>query len=339
MSMKIKTYKETILGCIVKNCMRQIYCLIVLTVMISLAPSYAVLAGERDMDLQKTADEVVLTAGVGSSAGELGYSDTMMGGGSGPEAFTVTRDGKIYICDNVNQRVNVYEDGKFIYEIETPYISYVRSMVVSQGLVYLMDYDGGIIYKIDADGKTKKKITLPKGMKKNQMKNLYVRYDGSVWLMSYHEKGVSYSYFVNDLENGKTDRMKGYTKDGASFYSIAGDSLNVSYSGVRRQGNCYVCNFTKIIPLVTDARLASMNILNVDKNGAVYVDIYEMEDSSIVTGAYTVKQYINGKCKKITSVDLKSYYFMPNRVICVSEEGDLYQMICRKDNITIIKKV
>lgn len=89
----------------------------------------------------------------------------------------------------------------------------------------------------------------------------------------------------------------------------------------------------------SDARLASMNILNVDKNGAVYVDIYEMEDSSIVTGAYTVKQYINGKCKKITSVDLKSYYFMPNRVICVSEEGDLYQMICRKDNITIIKKV
>lgn len=82
-----------------------------------------------------------------------------------------------------------------------------------------------------------------------------------------------------------------------------------------------------------------MSILNVDKNGAVYVDIYETEDSSIVTGAYTVKQYMNGKCKKITSIDLKSYYFMPNRVISVSQEGDLYQMICCKDNITIIKKV
>lgn len=131
-------------------------------------------------------------------------------------------------------------------------------------------------------------------------------------------------------------RLRTSDKDAKSGIRISPD---VSYSGVRRRGNCYVCSFTKIIPLVTDARLASMNILIVDKNGAVYVDIYETEDSSIVTGAYTVKQYMNGKCKKITSIDLKSYYFMPNRVISVSQEGDLYQMICCKDNITIIKKV
>lgn len=285
-------------------------------------------------EVSSQADEVVLTVGVGSGEGELGYSDTMKGGGSGPEAFTVTGDEMIYICDNMNKRVNVFENGAFAYEIETPYISYVRSMVVSQELIYLMDYDAGMIYELEAEGDVRREISLPEGMDKLSMEKLYVRGDGTVWLYNYHAG----SYCVDDLADGKTDGIEGFTKDGNSVYRISEGCLIESSAEDTDNGNDYVSGTTENILLVEDASLASMGILNVDKNGSVYVNIYEMEDTSTVTGAYTVRKYANGNCEGTASIDLDSYYFMPNKVISVSEEGDLYQMICGENQIQIIKK-
>ena len=51
-------------------------------------------------------DEVILTVNVGSKEGEIGYSDSLAGGGEGPEAFTVIDD-IVYIVDNVNKRLTI----------------------------------------------------------------------------------------------------------------------------------------------------------------------------------------------------------------------------------------
>lgn len=338
-----------------KGYVNKICCMLAATVLVSTVPQHIVRAGERKTDVRSQMDEVVLTAGVGSDEGEVGYDEYTGkfdgGGGSGPETFAVTEDGTIYVVDNENQRVNVYRDGKFLYDVAIPYQnspsdSYVRSIIVSQGLIYLMDYDEGMIYKLDAKGNVRKEISLPKGMKKLSMRKLYVRDDGSVWLYYYDEskkqgngkKGVNCSYSINDLAKGKTDGIEGYTKDGDSFCSISGGSLNLSPAGAYRKGDYYVSGFTTSIPLVKNASHASMSILNVDKNGSVYVDVFEMEDSSVVTGEYTVRKYANGRCEGMAFIDLDSYYYMPYKVVSVSEEGDLYQMICYEDQIQIIKK-
>ncbi|MGF7050812.1 hypothetical protein J2T13_005362 [Paenibacillus sp. DS2015] len=55
-------------------------------------------------------DSVVLKVNVGSNAGEIGYSESMEGGGEGPEAFTIGPDKTIFIVDNVNKRVNIYKE-------------------------------------------------------------------------------------------------------------------------------------------------------------------------------------------------------------------------------------
>ena len=128
-------------------------------------------------------DQVVLSVGIGTDKGQLNYSDSMVGGGDGPETFTVTIDKTIYIVDNVNKRVNVYKDGSFEYDIDVPYITYVRSIVVSKNMIYLMDYDTGTIYVINSAGKILKKVFIDQGMNYYLMRKLYVQDDGSVWLV------------------------------------------------------------------------------------------------------------------------------------------------------------
>lgn len=214
-------------------------------------------------------DNIVLTVGIGSGNGELKYSDTMQGAGEGPEAFTVTDDETIYIVDNINKRVNVYKGGKFLYDIATPYTIYVRSIVVSQELIYLMDYDAGKIYALDAKGDVAKEVTIPENMESYLMRKLYVRDDDSVWL--YYENKTS----------GNSNR-----------------GVDHSY----------------------------------------LVDVFEMVDTSVIAGEYTVRKYSNGKCEGIAPVDLGGYYFMPNNVLEVSEAGDLYQIKCYANKVQIIKK-
>lgn len=100
---------------------------------------------DNSLDSLSSRDTVVLTVNVGSGSGELGYR-IQEGGNEGPEAFTVNSDHSILIADNVNKRINVYENGAFAYDIAIPYSHYIRSMVVSHERVYLMDNDKGSIF-------------------------------------------------------------------------------------------------------------------------------------------------------------------------------------------------
>jgi hypothetical protein len=289
-------------------------------------------------------DNIVLTVGIGSGNGELKYSDTMQGAGEGPEAFTVTDDETIYIVDNVNKRVNVYKGGKFLYDIATPYMIYVRSIVVSQELIYLMDYDAGKIYALDAKGDVAKEVTIPENMESYLMRKLYVRDDDSVWL--YYEnktsgnsnRGVDYSYLVDDLVNGKASSIEGFTKDGNDTHSIVERDLHSASVGTYKTNDSLNSSSESNIQIATNEFLADIKILDVDKNDSVFVDVFEMVDTSIIAGEYTVRKYSNGKCEGIAPVDLGGYYFMPNNVLEVSEAGDLYQIKCYANKVQIIKK-
>lgn len=297
-----------------KNCMSKIICAMIAAAFIAVLPQQIASVSETAMDQTQKTEHLVLSVGIGNGEGEIGYSDSMAGGGSGPEAFTVAEDGKIYICDNVNKRVNVYQNGSFAYAIATSYISYVRSMVESDGFVYMMDYDAGIIYAADTDGTLVRAVSLPDSMESYLMKKIYVQSDGTVCLfyesnlLNSNNAGVDCTYSLDDLESGKAI--------GAEGFIHANESIQI----------------------MPDNSLTSMRILNVDDKDSVYVSVYEMADSSIASGEYTVRKYIDGKCTGIASIDLKPYYYMPNNVLEVSEDGKLYQIICTKDQVLIVEK-
>lgn len=288
-------------------------------------------------------DQVVLSVGIGTDKGQLNYSDSMVGGGDGPEAFTVTIDKTIYIVDNVNKRVNVYKDGSFEYDIDVPYITYVRSIVVSKNMIYLMDYDTGTIYVINSAGKILKKVFIDQGMNYYLMRKLYVQDDGSVWL-SYEnkidgegERGIECSYSIEDLAEGNANYIEGYVKDGVNTYSIPiiGSNLALIKEAKVKDGTN---NSVSTFRVSSNEMLANAKILDVDADDNLFVDVFETVNASKVIGEYTVRKYSDGECVGITDVDLDRYYYMPNNVLNVSEDGNLYQLVCGVDEVQILKK-
>lgn len=327
-----------------KNRMTKIFCILIAAAFIFVMLQQLAKTGETDMSQTQKTDQVVLSVGIGDGEGEIGYSDSMQGGGSGPEAFTVARDGKIYICDNVNKRVNVYQDGSFAYVIDTPYIAYVRSIVESDGIVYLMDYDAGMIYAADADGALVRSVSLPDRMESYLMKKLYVQNDGTVCL--FYERnltdseysGENATYFLDDLEAGKTIGAAGFMKDADDAYRISDHALSISSSNTDTAVTSATDHTDQLVQIMPEDSSASMRILNVDNKNSVYISVYDMADSSVVSGEYTVRKFTDGKCTEISSIDLKSYYYMPNNVLEVSEDGELYQIICKEDQVLIVEK-
>lgn len=280
-------------------------------------------------------DNIVLSVKIGNSKGDIGYSSSMKSGGKGPEAFTITNDNTIYIVDNVNKRVNIYRNGNFIYDIDIPYIVYIRSIVVSQNSIFLMDYDDGKIFIVNMEGNLVEIIELPKNMVNYRMIKLYVRDDGSVWL--YYDNSLNtnngfdnYSYLINDISNEKDTYLEGYSKNDTNLYTTTHN---------RDVATIYSTNsLSRSIKLETNEIVGSLQILDIDKNNYLYLELFEQIDTSVVCGEYTVRKYLDNKCLGVASIDLEGYHFMPNNVLNLSESGDLYQIKCLTDEINIIKK-
>gem|GEM_PF-1742307 len=314
------------------------YLVFVLLVAVVL-PSVMVSAAPLPLESNEN-DEVILTVNVGSKEGEIGYSDSLAGGGEGPEAFTVIDD-IVYIVDNVNKRVNIYDEKGFINDIDVSYISYVRSIAVSEKYIYLMDYDAGMIYKISTNGKIENEIKLPSNMDNYLMKRLYVRDDGSVWLY-YEEKrngvenaGVDFSFLVDDLGVNNSN-IQGYSINGQVAYNVdyCDDNIITIYgSSVDSDAESTVQN----IKLISNEIISSADVLYMD-DSTVYVDVFEMCDTSVTGGEYTVRKYVDSKCEEISVIGFDDYWFMPNNLIQVSDDGNLYQIKCFENNIQIIKK-
>lgn len=316
---------------------------LVFAILIGFVPQFAVNADEYDLSVSEK-DKVVLTIEIGSEEGQLKYSDSMEGGGEGPEAFTVTADEIIYIVDNVNKRVNVYKDGKFLYDIAVPYITYVRSVVVSQEKIYLMDYDDGAIYVLDSEGNLAEHITIPDHMESYLMRKLYVQDNGDVWLYYENEvngksnRGEDCSYLVENLAEDEETYIEGFVKDENHTYSIAARNSHSALISTKTSDSLE-CRLIGDVQVSASEFLADVKILDIDENNCVFVDIFEMINAPIVAGEYTVRKYVDGECIGIAPIDLGGYYFMPNNVIEVSEDGNLYQIKCYADKVQVLKKV
>ncbi len=269
-------------------------------------------------------DKIILTITIGNEKGQIGCSENMIGGGEGPEAFTVTEDGSIYIVDNINKRVNVYYNGNYMKDYKIPYIAYVRSVVVSKEMVYLLDYDAGIIYKTDLEGNLVQEIFIPKDMEKHLMLKLYKDKEGRVWLLDCENN----SFLVNELNSDQITVFTGFSKDGIDIYDISKMEAK----------SALISSKNSEIEITTDEMLGGLEVLNIDNNGCLYISMFEQIKTSIVCGEFTVKKYQNSKCIGIAPIDIEGYYFMPNNILEVTDNGDLYQIKCTKNQIQILKK-
>ena len=79
------------------------------------------------------------TAPWGSAQGKLGRRVPEEGAPEGPMSFTVAEDGKVYVLDQINQRVQIFENGKFSREITIPGDTFQDLAVGENGRIVLLD--------------------------------------------------------------------------------------------------------------------------------------------------------------------------------------------------------
>jgi hypothetical protein len=185
-----------------------------------------------------------------------------------------------------------------------------------------MDYDGGKIDVTDLQGIFVESITLPADMDQYKMEKLYKSDDGSAML--YFEGN---SYLISDLKSGNPSKITGFSKDKINSHTVNKDSKHA-----RLQSNGPAIQFA------TNELIGQLQILNIDKEDNLYTDFFEQVDTAKVAGEYTVKKFQKGKLAAVSPISLDGYYFAPNNVLQLSENGDLYQIICYADHVDIIKK-
>lgn len=321
-----------------KSTILKTFLVVVVLYLIELRFSYSVVASELNLDKQM--DEVILKVNKGESKGEIGLSDTLRGGGNGPSTFIVDSDETIYIYDTMNDRINVYRDRNFLYDIKLPYSGYIMSMVISRGLIYLMDYDFGKIHVLNKKGKLIRSISLPDDIESYRMCGLYTRYDGSVWLycMSEIDSDESGTYYrIDSIRAAFKTTTKEFSKDGINFYDMEYiTKKNVNIRKTDASGNAK--DEGRIINFTTKEGSVDLDILNIDSKGKIFIDVFEVLNTSIVEGEDTVRRYYNGICTGISKIDLSKYKYIPHDLLKVTENGDLYQIVCLDDRVEILKK-
>lgn len=283
------------------------------------APS---VAPDASADLISSRDTVVLTVNVGSGPGQLGYS-IQEGGKEGPEAFTVNADHSILIADNVNKRINVYKDGSFAFDIAIPYSHYIRSLAVGEDKVYLMDTDKGSIFITSLDGNLLQEVTAPAGVDGYAMEKLYKDSAGKVWLSA-----------------NQTSYPIGIPSEALSATAAAGisDSSKLPAALKKDHKTAQISRNGVNIEVSASELLGSVNVLHADQNNTLYVDLFDQVDTPKVSGEYTVRKYAGNSLTAVAPIDLSSYYFTPNQMIELTANGDLYQILCLKDQVQITKK-
>ncbi|MDI1472039.1 hypothetical protein THER_0078 [Thermodesulfovibrio sp. N1] len=105
----------------------------------------------------------VLKAKIGSGSDKIGVTTPSEANSEGPMSFTLGKDGKIYILDQINYRIQIFKEGKWIKSIPIPKNNLLDfkdieitpenkivllSQLYKEGKVTLMN-----IYIIDLDGK------------------------------------------------------------------------------------------------------------------------------------------------------------------------------------------
>ncbi len=102
-------------------------------------PEQAVSPQEPESEQNKAKIEVVLKASWGDGPDQLGHRIPEEGAPEGPMAFTIDDQGRLYILDQVNKRVQIFENGKRVASLDLPADTFQDLELSAKGDVVVMD--------------------------------------------------------------------------------------------------------------------------------------------------------------------------------------------------------
>jgi hypothetical protein len=291
--------------------------------------------------IEKQNREIVFKTPWGSGATELNHMIPEEANPEGPMSFVVDESGTIFVLDQINKRVQVFDKtGKHIKAIPIPSETCSDIDIGKFGNLFILDqWKYGAVLLIDQEGNLLKKVELiGKGIAEA----------GGVWEMYSRKDGlwVGYNDYLVRLcdASGEEDKERPMIdgilcRDGKHIIKskIIGDiTVTVTRSLL---GESSIDRYT----VCFDIPVACINLLDMDKDGNIYLGVHLFEESLEKETPYSVEEShevvvvldSNGKEKKRIYMPVSTKVEEVRRPLCITPDGTIYQLVIEEEGATM----
>lgn len=261
--------------------------------------------------------------------------DAGFGRPQGPEAFTISPDGTLYVLDSANRRVHIVKERQVILTKDISDTLYPRDVLYFDKYLYILD-DNNQILQFSDEGFLNNKYQLPKGVDTHQIYRLAATNNGGVkiWVQNYHEFDLVSLPLSVDLEEFLKEGKK---QIGPGIASPTGKRW-VVMGGGWTQGLLVATDGSAEITIEANGIFGSARLAGFDKEGNIYVlveDLYD-ETPGKLGVEMTIRKYApSGNLLGVARLPSEEFVMVPMRPVEVTQEGRIYAMVPGKESVSI----
>lgn len=280
--------------------------------------------------------QVIVKASWGSGPGDLGRNRPSEGAPEGPSSFAVDARGRMHVLDQVNSRVQIFEDGKPPRAQALPSDTFQDIAVGEGGNTFVMDRnatasiavlgeDGGVAHSIPLAGQG---VAEPGGVT-----GVFAGQNG-VWVEVEHTSLVRVADASGAPDPSRPAVQGRFSRDGAYLLLAA---INGPTSVVVSRRPASGAGAASSSELAFPLRAFGIHALEDDAKGNVYVAVNQIREADVAPFAIIEERETvvvvapgGGEIKRIEIAPPQG----PEeqlRPIRVGPDGSIYQLICRDD--------
>ncbi len=251
----------------------------------------------------------------------------------GPESFAIDGD-RIYILDSVGKKILIYKYGEPEKTIKIDFTIYPISITILNNSIFIQDSDEHI-YRLNHNGELIQTFKLPAGIGSLDVRSLRREGDDvKIWLNNNFEFRLDELPSVFSVVDIKSK------KDKQGFIGFDGEKFVSEYLGVKDAQIVSTDNKIKISIRPIEGTLGSTNIIAFDHKNNIYTLVEELANTYPKVQVDLTLQCYNslGKMVGIAGIPLTEMASVPNKIVEVTESGEVFIMV-PKENETIIYKV
>ncbi len=299
--------------------------------------------------IEKQKREVVFKTAWGSGPAELGRIIPQEASPEGPMSFVIDSSGNIFVLDQLNKRVQVYDEtGKHIKTIPIPAVTFSDIAIGESGNLFLLDrYVSEMVVLIDDEGEILKKVNLiGKGiMETGSLSEIYSREDG-LWAVignlmvrlcdlsgePYEDRQIAPGRFSQDDKSLLRTKVVGEITATVTRTALTKSSIDT-----------YTISGKKTYYIYFDIPMLAIRMVDTDKNGNIYLVVELLEESIDEGPPYSIENSheivvvldSNGNEKKRIYMPVSSGAEDVNRSHRVTPDGTIYQLVIEEEGATM----
>jgi hypothetical protein len=292
--------------------------------------------------IEKQKREVVFRAQWGSGPAELGCIVPQEASPEGPSSFALDSSGRIFVLDQVNKRVQLYDyNGEHIRAIPISSSTFSDIEIGQSGNLFLLDpWTEEAIVLIDEEGNELNKVGLiGKGIpERGRVWQIFSRQDG-LWV-SYDDYVVRIYDPYGEEDKDRPMATGQFSSDGS--YLLAARKLGditVTVTSRNILGGSGTDRYTAYF----DIPVLFINLLDTDGNGNIYLGVELLEESVGNGPPYGIDRSHEvvvvfdgrGEEKRRIYMPVSSQAIPVVRSFRVAADGTIYQLVLGEEEATM----